>query len=105
MISEIFNASDLILSYTKLMTTFNSCVNPIIYGVKHPHFRQIFGNILFRRWNKIPEPAFGWMKSSNKTSLRVDIESNFLQVTDDRITNGASRKDNLFSDGKVQIFP
>ncbi|XP_072180589.1 melanopsin-like [Diadema setosum] len=38
----------------------NSCVNPVIYGWKHPHFRLVLGCILRRRLREIPQPS-GWL--------------------------------------------
>ena len=40
-----------------LAALFNSCVNPFIYGLKHPGFREVFGYILKGKWKYIPEPA------------------------------------------------
>ncbi|KAJ8032230.1 hypothetical protein HOLleu_25699 [Holothuria leucospilota] len=62
-VSEAFSANVIVLSYTRAIIAFNSCLNPAIYGIKHPLFRQVMYNILFRKWSEIPEPAFKWMNS------------------------------------------
>ncbi|XP_071483066.1 rhodopsin, GQ-coupled-like [Diadema antillarum] len=35
----------------------DSCLNPFIYGWKHPHFRVVIACVLRRRWRDIPEPS------------------------------------------------
>lgn len=74
-ISEILDAHYLVKLYTSLFLIFNSCVNPILYGVKHPHFRQVFYNILTRQWAEIPEPAFRWMISAKSSDNNLDLTS------------------------------
>ncbi len=43
--------------WTGLLALSNSAVNPVIYGLKHPGFREVFGYILKGKWKYIPEPA------------------------------------------------
>ena len=38
-----------------LLVMFNSSINPIIYGLKHPHFKQVFPFILRGQWKEVPE--------------------------------------------------
>ncbi|KAJ8024381.1 G-protein coupled receptor moody [Holothuria leucospilota] len=80
-ISKIFDAHYLVLFYTKFLVLFNSCVNPILYGVNHPHFRQVFYSILSRQWSKIPEPAFRWMNSGSSRLAVSGSKSNDLDLT------------------------
>ncbi len=42
------------MPFMSLVLYSSSFVNPFIYA-KHPHFREIFGYILKRRWSDIPE--------------------------------------------------
>ncbi|XP_072180590.1 melanopsin-like [Diadema setosum] len=42
------------------LVVLNSCVNPVIYGWKHPHLRIVLGCILRRRLREIPQPS-GWL--------------------------------------------
>ncbi|XP_071507699.1 G-protein coupled receptor moody-like [Diadema antillarum] len=43
--------------YTLVILTMSSCVNPIIYGFKHPHFRPVFKSILLCRLADIQQPS------------------------------------------------
>lgn len=61
---EIADAPYYIILHTRMLVACNSCLNPIIYGMKHPHFRQVFKSIISRRLTEIPQPAFRWMASS-----------------------------------------
>ncbi len=38
-----------------LLVMVNSSINPIIYGLKHPHFKQVFPFILRGQWREVPE--------------------------------------------------
>ncbi|KAJ8024387.1 Orexin receptor type 1 [Holothuria leucospilota] len=67
-VSEAIDANDIVKSYTSIIIVLNSCVNPIIYGIKHPHFRQILHCILSCSWSEIPEPAFRCVKSGLPSS-------------------------------------
>ncbi|XP_071837138.1 G-protein coupled receptor moody-like [Apostichopus japonicus] len=42
-------------NYTRHVVLYNSVVNPVIYGLKHPLFRQVFVCIL--RCRRVPEPS------------------------------------------------
>lgn len=68
--SEIADAPHLVILHTSILVLCNNCLNPIIYGLKHPHFRQVFKCIIFRKWMEIPQPAFSWMKSHRQTQSR-----------------------------------
>ena len=35
----------------------NSSLNPIIYGLRHPHFKLVLGTLIKCRYDNIPEPA------------------------------------------------
>nr|XP_054764589.1 G-protein coupled receptor moody-like [Lytechinus pictus] len=43
--------------YTVVIICMGSCVNPIIYGFRHPHFRPVFASILSCRLADIPQPS------------------------------------------------
>ncbi|XP_022079983.1 melatonin-related receptor-like [Acanthaster planci] len=43
--------------YAFVMLLFNSCVNPLIYAAKHRDFKTVFGCIVRRQWEDIPEPS------------------------------------------------
>lgn len=43
--------------YAALGVFSNSAINPMIYAVKHPHFRKVFKCILFCMFNEVPERA------------------------------------------------
>ncbi|XP_072163241.1 somatostatin receptor type 5-like [Diadema setosum] len=43
--------------YGSMMMMANSALNPIIYGLKHPNFRDVFGKIIHCRLSDIPEPS------------------------------------------------
>ncbi|XP_072180597.1 rhodopsin, GQ-coupled-like [Diadema setosum] len=43
--------------YVSLPLVLDSCLNPFIYGWKHPHFRVVMACVLRRRWRDIPEPS------------------------------------------------
>ncbi|XP_071483072.1 kappa-type opioid receptor-like [Diadema antillarum] len=40
-----------------MLVVFNSIINPMIYGWKHPHFRVVMGCMLRGRWREIPQPS------------------------------------------------
>ncbi|XP_071794561.1 melanopsin-like [Asterias amurensis] len=50
-------ASEPAIPWTGMIASFNSAVNPVIYGVKHPHFKEVFRHILRCRYHMIPEPS------------------------------------------------
>ncbi|XP_072028505.1 G-protein coupled receptor moody-like [Amphiura filiformis] len=43
--------------YATALTLINACVNPIIYGFKHPYFNHVFRCLLTCKWHAIPEPS------------------------------------------------
>ncbi|KAJ8022215.1 G-protein coupled receptor moody [Holothuria leucospilota] len=43
--------------WTILLLYMNSCLNPIIYGLKHPQFKEVFWAIITCSWRNIPEPS------------------------------------------------
>lgn len=65
-VCEIVDAPPFIILHTRMLVACNSCLNPIIYAVKHPHFRQVFKCIILRRWTDIPQPVFDFMKIKEK---------------------------------------
>ncbi|XP_072180604.1 rhodopsin, GQ-coupled-like [Diadema setosum] len=46
-----------VMPYVSLPLVTDSCLNPFIYGWKHPHFRVVMACVLRRRWRDIPEPS------------------------------------------------
>ncbi|XP_072180608.1 melatonin receptor type 1B-B-like [Diadema setosum] len=46
-----------VMPYVSLPLVTDSCLNPFIYGWKHPHFRVVIACVLRRRWRDIPEPS------------------------------------------------
>ncbi|XP_071478590.1 G-protein coupled receptor moody-like [Diadema antillarum] len=58
--AEDFAAVLIVTSVCIELVALNSCVNPVIYGWKHPHFRIVLGCILRRRLGEIPQPS-GWL--------------------------------------------
>ncbi|KAJ8024370.1 rhodopsin [Holothuria leucospilota] len=45
------------IPWASMFTLVNSCVNPFIYGVNHPQFKEVFKCILTCRLRKIAEPS------------------------------------------------
>ncbi|XP_038045119.1 melatonin receptor type 1B-A-like [Patiria miniata] len=43
--------------YATTILFSSCCVNPIFYGIRHRDFKNVFGCILRRRWNDIPQPS------------------------------------------------
>ena len=43
--------------YAIAFLLINACVNPVIYGVKHPYFNNVFKCLLICRWRDIPEQS------------------------------------------------
>ncbi|XP_038051430.1 G-protein coupled receptor moody-like [Patiria miniata] len=56
-ISLFFANSDVFALFGATILVFNSCVNPIIYGAKHPQFKKVLRPMLLCRWKKIPQPS------------------------------------------------
>ena len=52
-----FDDSDKVIPYAGAIVFMNSCINPIIYATKHPHFKQIFALVLRCRWSDIAPPS------------------------------------------------
>ncbi|KAJ8024590.1 Melatonin receptor type 1C [Holothuria leucospilota] len=68
LVAEILDASPVVILHTSILVTVNSCVNPILYGFKHPVFKEVFKCIILCRWKAIPQPAFKWMRPLNSKS-------------------------------------
>ncbi|XP_038073978.1 alpha-1A adrenergic receptor-like [Patiria miniata] len=49
--------SDPVIPWTGMIVIFNSAINPIIYGAKHPHFKEVFRHMLRCRYHMISEPS------------------------------------------------
>ncbi len=58
--------SDPVIPWTATFVVFNSAINPVIYGVKHPHFKEVFRHMLRCRYHMIPEPSSCLRKISSK---------------------------------------
>ncbi|XP_038059579.1 G-protein coupled receptor moody-like [Patiria miniata] len=56
-ISLFFANSEVFALYGATILICNSCVNPIIYRVKHPQFKKVLRPMLRCRWKKIPQPS------------------------------------------------
>ncbi|XP_071794201.1 beta-4C adrenergic receptor-like [Asterias amurensis] len=56
-IALVIRNSDPVVPWTGMIVLCNSAVNPVIYGVKHPHFRVVFRCMLRCRCYMIPEPS------------------------------------------------
>ncbi|XP_022109233.1 melatonin receptor type 1B-A-like [Acanthaster planci] len=52
-----YDDSDPFLPYASAILVFNSCINPLIYATKHRVFHVVFGCIIRRKWDSIPEPS------------------------------------------------
>ncbi|XP_072180595.1 neuropeptides B/W receptor type 2-like [Diadema setosum] len=46
-----------VMPHVSLPLVLDSCLNPFIYGWKHPHFRVVMACVLRRRWRDIPGPS------------------------------------------------
>ncbi|XP_071818268.1 melatonin receptor type 1B-B-like [Apostichopus japonicus] len=53
----------------------NSCINPIIYGLWHPNFNEIFKHILKCQFNEIPQKSqlLSWVSKSGPGKQRAVI--------------------------------
>ncbi|KAJ8044421.1 Rhodopsin, GQ-coupled [Holothuria leucospilota] len=56
-IACLFTSSYPIMPWVSVLILLNSSINPIIYGLKHPNFKEVFRPLLFCRWRKIPQPS------------------------------------------------
>ncbi|XP_022079988.1 G-protein coupled receptor moody-like [Acanthaster planci] len=45
------------IPYTTVILLLSNCINPLIYATKHRDFKLIFGFIIRRQWDKIPNPS------------------------------------------------
>ncbi|KAJ8025212.1 Rhodopsin, GQ-coupled [Holothuria leucospilota] len=46
-----------VIPWVSMLVLINSCINPIIYGLKHPNFKEVFRPLLSCRWRRIPQPS------------------------------------------------
>ena len=51
------DSSDPAIPYAATIVFFNSCLNPIVYATKHPHFKKIFGLLIKCRLRDVPAPS------------------------------------------------
>lgn len=56
-LSLIVPRSEPVVPWAGALILVNSCINPLIYGTKHPQFKRVMGAILTCRFRNIPEPA------------------------------------------------
>ena len=63
------------LLYSAVLVTANAGINPILYGYKHPTFREIFRVLLKRQWNAVPEQSSGFKKLLHITGMGPDSNS------------------------------
>ena len=56
-ISLFIPTSEKFALYGATILIFNSCINPIIYGAKHPQFKRVMRPMLRCRWAQIPQPS------------------------------------------------
>ena len=61
------------LLYSAVLVTANAGINPILYGYKHPTFREIFSALLKRQWNDVPEKSIGFKKLLQVTNISRDF--------------------------------
>ena len=52
-----FDESAPVVPYATALLLINACINPIIYGFKHPVFNQVFKCLITCRWRQIPEQS------------------------------------------------
>ncbi|XP_072036956.1 alpha-1D adrenergic receptor-like [Amphiura filiformis] len=60
------------LLYSGVLLMFNSCINPMLYGLKHPHFRQVFKCLLTCQWSRVPKPSNAFKKIRTLCKFRKD---------------------------------
>lgn len=58
LLAEVVNAGPYVITQTKVLVVCNSFANPILYGLKHPHFRKVFACIVKCRWQDVPQPSW-----------------------------------------------
>ncbi|XP_038069020.1 melatonin receptor type 1B-B-like [Patiria miniata] len=57
-ISLFMSTTHLFAVYGLTIVILNSCVNPIIYAVGHPHFKMVLSKIVRCRYSEIPDPSY-----------------------------------------------
>ncbi|XP_072174329.1 uncharacterized protein [Diadema setosum] len=55
-LATFINTSDPFIPWASVITTLNSCLNPLIYARTIPVFRRVVKSIILRRFTDIPEP-------------------------------------------------
>ena len=53
----LIDTSDPATPYTAALVLINGCINPFLYGTKHPHFKEVFKCIWKCDLNQIPEQS------------------------------------------------
>ena len=56
----LFDSSEPVKPYASTLVLMNSGINPILYGFKHPYFREVFKCILKGKWHRVPEQSDGF---------------------------------------------
>ncbi|KAJ8025198.1 5-hydroxytryptamine receptor 4 [Holothuria leucospilota] len=56
-IASLIPPSYPVMPWVAVILIMNTCINPIIYGLKHAQFRQVFRFIITCKWRLIPEPS------------------------------------------------
>ncbi|XP_033633740.1 rhodopsin, GQ-coupled-like [Asterias rubens] len=56
-VSLVIRNSDPVVPWTFMIVIFNSAINPVIYGIKHPHFKKVFLHMFRCQYHQIPEPS------------------------------------------------
>ena len=64
-----FDESAPVVPYATALLLINACINPIIYGFKHPVFNHVFKCLITCRWKQIPEQSDAF-KSLNSLCFR-----------------------------------
>ncbi|XP_072180598.1 melatonin receptor type 1B-B-like [Diadema setosum] len=82
-----------VMPYVGLPLVLDSCLNPFIYGWKHPHLRVTIACVLQQRWRDIPEPSrllarilaynTGGRETPQGISVEKDCESQNKDLTID----------------------
>ncbi len=54
---KILSTDVVLIWYSAVLAFANSAINPIIYGRRHPHFKEVFLGIIKCRLHNIPEPT------------------------------------------------
>ncbi|XP_041456756.1 5-hydroxytryptamine receptor 1F-like [Lytechinus variegatus] len=67
-------------TYFALLFMANACINPILYAVKHPHFKIIFSCMFRCKYSDIPMPTMGLkkiMRTANSASAYSSTDGRF----------------------------